>query len=109
MASTPCSIRWGLYDHEPLPRWSRGRLTPLGDAAHPMLPDAGQGPNQAIEDGVALSSILAQAERAACPEALLIYESVRRERTAGVQAPSRANRTRYEASTRVTGGSGAKR
>jgi len=90
---------WGLYDREPLPRWSRGRLTLLGDAAHPMLPHAGQGANQAIEDGMALATILAQADRASAPEALRIYEFVRRERTAGVQAMSRANRTRYEAAS----------
>ena len=90
---------WGLYDREPLPRWSRGRLTLLGDAAHPMLPHAGQGANQAIEDGVALATILAQADRASASEALRIYEFVRRERTAGVQAMSRANRMRYEASS----------
>ncbi|MGI9146921.1 MAG: FAD-dependent monooxygenase [Chloroflexota bacterium] len=92
-------FRWGLYDREPLPRWSRGRLTLLGDAAHPMLPHAGQGANQALEDGLALATILAQADHASAPEALRIYESVRRERTAGVQALSRANRTGYEASS----------
>ncbi len=81
------------------PGGAGGRLTLLGDAAHPMLPHAGQGANQAIEDGIALATILAQADRASVPEALRIYESVRRERTAGVQAMSRANRTRYEASS----------
>ena len=54
-----------------------------------MLPHAGQGANQAIEDGVALAAILAQADRATVPEALRIYEAVRRERTARVQAMSR--------------------
>ena len=94
---TAC-FRWGIYDREPLPRWSQGRLTLLGDAAHPMLPHAGQGANQAIEDGVALAAILAQADRATVAEALRVYESVRRERTAGVQQLSRTNGTRYEAS-----------
>jgi salicylate hydroxylase len=64
-----------------------------------MLPHAGQGANQALEDGLALATILAQADRASVPEALRIYESLRRERTAGVQAMSRTNRANYEAST----------
>ena len=54
------TFRWGLYDREPLPTWTRGRLTLLGDAAHPMLPHGGQGANQAIEDGVALATVLSQ-------------------------------------------------
>ena len=45
----------------------QGRLTLLGDAAHPMLPHLGQGANQSIEDGMALATILAQADRATAP------------------------------------------
>ena len=87
---------WGLYDREPLRSWSRGRLTLLGDAAHPMLPHAGQGANQAIEDGVALATILAQADRASVPEALRLYQSVRWQHTARVQGMARANGRRYD-------------
>ena len=61
------TFRWALYDREPLPTWSKGRLTLLGDAAHPMLPHLGQGANQAIEDGMALATILAQADVANVP------------------------------------------
>ena len=57
------TFRWALYDREPLPTWTRGRLTLLGDAAHPMLPHLGQGANQAIEDGMALATILSRADR----------------------------------------------
>src|SRR5438105_159705 len=60
---------------------------------------AGQGANQALEDALALATSLAPADRASVPEALRIYESLRRERTAGVQAMSRTNRAIYEAST----------
>ncbi len=60
-----------------------------------MLPHAGQGANQAIEDGVALAAVLARADRASAPRALAIYEKLRRERTAGVQQRSRLNLARY--------------
>ena len=86
----------GLYDREPLASWTRARLTLLGDAAHPMLPHSGQGANQAIEDGVALAAVLARADRASVPRALLVYEKLRRERTAGVQHLSRINGARYD-------------
>ncbi len=98
IAQVRSTFRWGLYDREPLATWTRGRLTLLGDAAHPMLPHAGQGANQAIEDGVALATVLSRADRTSAPRALLIYESLRRERTARVQRLSRLNGARYEAS-----------
>ena len=83
------TFRWALYDREPLPIWTRGRLTLLGDAAHPMLPHLGQGANQAIEDGMALATILARADRKTAPAALLAYERLRRERVALVQRGAR--------------------
>lgn len=87
---------WGLYDREPLSTWTQGRLTLLGDAAHPMLPHLGQGANQAIEDGVALAEILAQADTATIPHGLLAYEELRRKRTTDVQLGARANGLRYD-------------
>ena len=57
------TFRWALYDREPLPVWTKQRLSLLGDAAHPMLPHLGQGANQSIEDGMALATILARADR----------------------------------------------
>jgi salicylate hydroxylase len=89
-------FRWALYDREPLPTWSKGRLTLLGDAAHPMLPHLGQGANQSIEDGMALATILAQADDAAVPAALLAYERLRRERVADVQLGARQNGLRVD-------------
>jgi salicylate hydroxylase len=99
IAQVKTTFRWGLYDREPLATWTRGRLTLLGDAAHPMLPHAGQGANQAIEDGVALATVLSRADRASAPRALLIYERLRREHTAGVQHKSRLNGARYDAAS----------
>jgi len=99
IAQVETTFRWGLYDREPLPAWTRGRLTLLGDAAHPMLPHVGQGANQAIEDGVALATVLSNADRTTAPQALLVYEAVRRERTGRVQRSARVNGVRYEASS----------
>jgi salicylate hydroxylase len=90
------TFRWALYDREPLPTWTKGRLTLLGDAAHPMLPHLGQGANQSIEDGMALATILARANRQTAPAALLAYERLRRERVAQVQRGARENGMRYD-------------
>jgi 2-polyprenyl-6-methoxyphenol hydroxylase-like FAD-dependent oxidoreductase len=69
-----------LYGRPPLTRWGRGRVTLLGDAAHPMLPHTGQGAAQAMEDAVALALAL---QRDAEPQrALRRYEEVRAARTA---------------------------
>ncbi|HKO71290.1 MAG TPA: FAD-dependent monooxygenase [Bradyrhizobium sp.] len=90
------TFRWALYDREPLPSWTRQRLSLLGDAAHPMLPHLGQGANQSIEDGMALATILARADRASAPQALLAYERLRRDRVAQVQRGARENGLRYD-------------
>jgi salicylate hydroxylase len=90
------TFRWAMYDREPLPTWTKGRLTLLGDAAHPMLPHLGQGANQSIEDGIALATILQRADRASVPAALVAYERLRRERVAQVQRGARENGLRYD-------------
>ncbi len=68
-----------LLRRDPLPRWGTGRVTLLGDAAHPMLPHTGQGAAQALEDGVALG--LALSETTDLTAALRRYEAVRMART----------------------------
>jgi salicylate hydroxylase len=92
------TFRWALYDREPLPTWTCGRLTLLGDAAHPMLPHLGQGANQSIEDGMALATIVAAAKPEQIPAALLAYERLRRERVAAVQRGARESGMRYDSS-----------
>lgn len=92
------TFRWALYDRDPLPSWTRGSLTLLGDAAHPMLPHLGQGANQSIEDGMTLAIILARANRDTAPAALAAYERLRRERVAQVQQGARQNGLRYDSS-----------
>ncbi len=89
------TFRSALYDRDPLPSWTRGRLTLLGDAAHAMLPHLGQGANQSIEDGMALATILANTDRTTALAALLVYERLRRERTSKVQSGARENGLRY--------------
>jgi salicylate hydroxylase len=81
--------KWALYDRDPLPQWTKGRATILGDAAHPMLPYLGQGACQAMEDGCVLASALAS-----MPDdprgALLLYERARLPRASRVVLTARA-------------------
>jgi salicylate hydroxylase len=90
------TFTWGLYDREPLERWSNGRLALLGDAAHPMLPHAGQGANQAFEDAVTVAALVARGDSATVPRALEAYAELRRPRTARIQSGSRSNGSRYD-------------
>ncbi|MEO3762139.1 FAD-dependent monooxygenase [Streptomyces sp. B5E4] len=91
---------WTPYDHAPLKRWGSGRVTLLGDAAHPMLPYHGQGVSQCLEDAVALAHHLATAP--APEQALRRYEALRLPHTTRVQLGSRANAFRPAAVPDVT-------
>jgi salicylate hydroxylase len=73
-------FKWALMVHEPLPRWSVGRVTLLGDACHSTLPFLAQGAAMAIEDGYVLARCAAR-HAADLPAALKQYESARHERT----------------------------
>ncbi len=85
-------LKSALYEREPLPQWSHGTVTLLGDACHPMLPFMAQGAGMAIEDAVVLGRALAEVDqRAQAPAALQRYEDARRERTARIQLGSRGN------------------
>ena len=74
-----------LYDRKPLKRWREGRVTLLGDAAHPTTPTLGQGAGMAIEDGVVLGRELAGlgslSARGTVEAALVSYENKRIPRT----------------------------
>jgi 2-polyprenyl-6-methoxyphenol hydroxylase-like FAD-dependent oxidoreductase len=69
-----------MADRDPLPRWTHGRVTLLGDAAHPMYPVGSNGAAQAILDARSLADHLARAEHPR--EALYRYEQDRLPKTA---------------------------
>lgn len=81
---------WSLFDLAPQRRWSRGRLTLLGDAAHPVLPFLAQGAALAIEDAAVLAALVA-AGRDRIEDALRDYERARRARASRVQREARRN------------------
>jgi 2-polyprenyl-6-methoxyphenol hydroxylase-like FAD-dependent oxidoreductase len=80
-AATPSEAltRLPIHDRRPISEWGRGRVTLLGDAAHPMTPNLGQGAAQALEDAIALRDAL-RADRDPTA-ALRAYEVVRIPRT----------------------------
>lgn len=74
--------KWGLFIREPLPQWSRGRVTLLGDACHSMVPYLGQGVNMAFEDAAVLARCLDMDGANDTPAALQRYSAARAERGA---------------------------
>jgi 2-polyprenyl-6-methoxyphenol hydroxylase-like FAD-dependent oxidoreductase len=72
-----------VYHNPPLRHWGRGRITLLGDAAHAMTFNVGQGACQALEDAVVLGALVGEAAEAGGPpeQALRRFEAVRRPRT----------------------------
>jgi salicylate hydroxylase len=101
LAEVDTTFTWGLYDREPLTRWTPGRLTLLGDAAHPMLSHMGQGANQAIEDAMALATLLRGASAANVPKALVRYQTLRRDRTGRVRQLDRSNGVGFDSGSAV--------
>jgi salicylate hydroxylase len=91
-------FKWGLFDRDPMPQWSQGRITLLGDAAHPMLPFLSQGAAMAIEDAYVLAAALSQ-HPGSIDAALRAYEAERRPRTARVQLEARERGRTYHLAT----------
>jgi salicylate hydroxylase len=85
----PELFKWALMLREPREQWTVGRVSLLGDAAHPTLPMLAQGANMAFEDGYLLARCI---ERwpSDIPTALQRYEAARRDRTKGVVVGSAA-------------------
>ena len=86
--------RWALYDREPLERWTKERITLLGDAAHAMLPFLAQGAAQATEDAAVLADCLEPADEHSVEEALQRYEDLRRQRANRILIGSRGREIR---------------
>ena len=85
--------KWALMHRPPLPRWSAGRVSLLGDACHSTLPFLAQGAVMAIEDGFILARALEAAGDPA--EALTRYEAARRARTTRMVEGANANTRRF--------------
>lgn len=102
LSQIDATFRWGLYDRDPLPRWTHGRLALLGDAAHAMLPHMGQGANQSIEDGMALATLMRDTNAADVTDVLIRYQALRHDHTARVQQGSRANGLRMDSGQAIT-------
>ena len=87
-------FKWALYGRDPLDQWTKGRVTLLGDAAHPMLPFMGMGAAMGIEDGVVLGRAFGASDN--IDEALQRYEDSRKERANFVMVRSTAARERLQ-------------
>jgi len=79
--------KWGIRDRDPLARWVSGRVTLLGDAAHPMMPTLAQGAAITLEDAYALARQLARHDDPVA--GLSAYEAERRPRASKVQLQAR--------------------
>jgi len=82
-------LEFPMVDQDPLPRWSFGRVTLLGDAAHPMVPRGSNGAGQAILDARALASALSGNDDPVA--ALAAYEKQRLEATTRIVLTNRTN------------------
>jgi salicylate hydroxylase len=90
--------KFGLFGRKSSQRWGKGRIQLLGDAAHPVLPNGGQGANGAFEDAFILSAWLDE-QRNDLTAALQSYEAVRKPRATKVQNRSNENAKLHLAST----------
>jgi salicylate hydroxylase len=90
MAPIKACNKFGLFSRKSSDRWGKGRIQLLGDAAHPVLPNGGQGANGAFEDAYVLSAWLDE-KREDAVAALQAYEAVRKPRALKVQNRSREN------------------
>ncbi|WP_344960649.1 FAD-dependent monooxygenase [Streptomyces thioluteus] len=86
-ATESAVMRHDVHELPPLPSYATGRVALLGDAAHGMTPNLGQGANQALEDAVTLAALLD--DHSSIPRALAAYDHERRPRTQMIARRSR--------------------
>jgi len=99
--SAPKLLKWAFGERVPMKKWSKNRISLMGDACHPTLPFLAQGAVMAIEDAVVLSRCLEQYH--SNPEtALLVYEQSRTERTCKTVTEARKNTDRFHSAELVT-------
>ena len=85
--------KWALFARPPMPTWTKGRVTLLGDACHAMLPMLAQGAVMALEDGLVLARSVEK--HGVLPQALSAYEAARRERANRAVSGSADNAKRF--------------
>jgi salicylate hydroxylase len=94
IGNIPAPYKWALMTRPPLPRWSVGRVSLLGDACHSMVPFLAQGAVMAVEDGYVLARALTEGQGEIASR-LLRYEAARRERANRAVAGSAGNIERF--------------
>ncbi len=104
----PSLLKWALARRDPIPQWTQGRVTLLGDAAHATLPFLAQGAVHSIEDGTVLARCLEGVALADVPAALQRYEAARIERTSRMVRGATANTERFHSPELATESSAEK-
>lgn len=89
LEACPDCHKWAILDRDPLPTWTKGRVTLLGDACHPMTPYMAQGAATSMEDAAILARCVN--ESSTIEEAFEVYEAHRKPRVSQIQAISSAN------------------
>jgi 2-polyprenyl-6-methoxyphenol hydroxylase-like FAD-dependent oxidoreductase len=91
LQACPSVHKWALLNRDPMPQWSVGRVTLLGDACHAMLQHMAQGGAQALEDAAILARCVAGVPSDGVEAALARYERNRKSRTASIQEMAAQN------------------
>lgn len=99
---SPSLLKWALAKRDPIPQWTQGRVSLLGDAAHATLPFLAQGAVHSIEDGLVLARCLDGVPSSGAAAALQRYETARIERTSRMVRGATANTERFHSKELAT-------